>query len=434
VLGALAALLLVAASPADAANVTSHGSLVVRWQSNPATCAEHGLCDRSGVLSWRPDSEYASLDLVDANFAFLALYSSQAVARSHRGTQACVDRVTGPSEIVAAPGPRGHAFVFSMSQAADQLGFGRCAGPLGPDFGPALPQSAPVTVAALRRGAVIDLRARKPFSSGPFEGEVISTLTLRTEREGTSDEGGSTGTTGPHSRLIRFGSVAASYAIESLSGDAGYSFGGSADPECSPFDTCGLAGELMLHPDLSQGSIRFDAVRRLPTGRETVASGLRALRQGRARGFGESTLGPPFNPDRDEGEPSVSIPLTASATPAGGATCSETGSYTEPNLDIDRRVTGFAITLEHGGNSQPDPLRTRCPGPGGGDMGPLARATLPASAIGQPRIELTLRPAPGFVAPGFRGTGRGELTLSLRLTSVRALTRLIRVESGGLFE
>jgi hypothetical protein len=67
-------------------------------------------------------------------------------------------------------------------------------------------------------------------------------------------------------------------------------------------------------------------------------------------------------------------------------------------------------------------------------MGPLARATLPASAIGQPRIELTLRPAPGFVAPGFRGTGRGELTLSLRLTSVRALTRLIRVESGGLFE
>ena len=91
-LGALVALL-VAAGTASAADVATRGSLVVRWHSNPATCAERGLCDRSGVLSWRPEPEYASFDLLDANFGFLALYSTQAIARSHRGSEACVDRL-----------------------------------------------------------------------------------------------------------------------------------------------------------------------------------------------------------------------------------------------------------------------------------------------------------------------------------------------------
>jgi hypothetical protein len=45
-----------------------------------------------------------------------------------------------------------------------------------------------------------------------------------------------------------------------------------------------------------------------------------------------------------------------------------------------------------------------------------------------------MKPAAGFVMPGFRLSGSGELKLSLRLTSIRALTRRIRVESGGLFE
>lgn len=429
-LGALVALL-VAAGTASAADVATRGSLVVRWHSNPATCAERGLCDRSGVLSWRPEPEYASFDLLDANFGFLALYSTQAIARSHRGSEACVDRLDTPSDIVASPGPRSRTLVFSLREMGGALGFGRCAGPLGSDFASALPQSPAVSIASLRRGGSIDLRARAPFSSGPFEGEVISTLFLRTKQEGAIDQGRSTGTTTPPARVIRFGFVTASYAIESLSGDVGYALTGAAEPECGPFDTCGLEGELMLHPNLRQGSIRFDTARRLPTGRETVASGLRALRQGRARGFGESRLGPPFDPDAGDDEPSVAFPLTEISTPAGGATCSDTGSYADPGLNINRRRAGFAIALVHGGNSDPDPLRTRCPGPLSADVGTLARAIVPASAIGQPRIELTLEPATGFTAAGLRGVGRGELKLSLRLTSARASTRRVRVEQEG---
>ena len=421
--------LLASAAPASGAPATTAGSVVVRWHSNPETCAEHGLCGRSGVLSWRPEGDSAFIDL-DADVSFLSIFDSQALARSYRGSETCVDRVSSPADIVAEPGPHKGTVVLSMRNVAE-FSFGRCAGPLGTDFAPALPRSRPLTRRSLRRGALIDLRARTPFSTGPFAGEVISTLTLRAQRESGADQGESTRTVAPRQRrprLIRYGTVTASYAIEGLSGDAGYELRGAAEPECRPFDTCGLDGQLMLHADVRQGTLRFTAVRPLaPGANETVPAGLRALRAGRARLFGDARLGPPFDPPGEEA-PLLAIPLTETVTPAGGETCSDTGSFTEPYLDVDRRRSGVGIRLRHGGNADPDPLRTRCPGPGVGDVATLAGAVVPLASIAQPRIVVTLEPSPGFTSLGLRGAGRGGVQLSLRLTSLRATTRRVRVQ------
>jgi hypothetical protein len=425
--------LLACAAPAFATEVTTRGSVVVRWQSNPATCAEHGLCGRSGSLSWRPERNVGGFSQIGADFGYLSLYDAEAIARSHRGAESCIDRVDAPADIVGKPGTRRGVLTVTMREIKE-FGFGRCAGPLGSDFAAALPQSPPLTANALRNGTLIDLRGRTPFSAGPFEGEVISTLTFRTRRERPSSDGGeSTQTTTaprqPEGHVVHYGTTTATYAIEQLTGDAGYAFSGAPRPECRPFDACEMTGDVTLHADVHEGSLTLSSTRRLaPGARETVAAGLRALRRGGTRFFGDVNLGPEFDPDREpEPESPFAIPFSASATPAGGETCTDTGSFTELYLAVGRRRAGIALRLLHGGNSRPDPLRTRCPGPGSDDVGALASGLLPLDSVAEPRVELTLKPA-GFTTLGMRGAGRGDLKLSLRLTTLRATTRDIRVQ------
>jgi hypothetical protein len=434
VLGVVAALF-VCASPAAATEVSARGSVVVRWQSNPATCMEHGLCGRSGTLSWRPEQGPGGISLSSYDFGFLNIFSTSAVARSYRGASSCIDRVGTPADIVGRPGSRGGVLVFSM-RGVTEFSFGRCAGPLAADFAPAMPESAPVTTRALRRGTLVSFRGRRPFSAGPFEGEVVSTLTLRTRPEPRS-AAGSTGTVRSQpdrGRLVRYGTVSARYTIDSLTGDAGYALSGAPSPECGAFDTCGLTGELTLHADVHEGSVLISSTRRVAANRaETVAAGMRAFRRGGTSFFGNADLGPAFNPDTDE-EPETpfAIPFSATAQPDGGETCSDTGSFREPYLDLDRRKTGVALRLLHGGNDQPDPLRTRCPGPGTDDLDALAIGLLPIASVGQPLIELTLTPSQTFTTLGLRGHDQGNLKLSLRLTSLRAVTRTTRVRRDTL--
>jgi hypothetical protein len=435
VLLALGALLAVP-GPAEATEVISRGSVVVRWHSNPATCAERGLCGRSGTLSWRPDPGPGGINLSSYDFGFLSIFSTNAVARSYRGSMSCIDRVGSAADIVAEPGPRPGVLVFSMRDVTD-FNFGRCAGPLAADFAAALPQAPPVTTKALRRGALVDFRAERTFSAGPFEGEVSSTLALRTRPEKASaDDGSSHSVTQRPSRgrLVRYGIVSARYAVESLAGDAGYALSGAAWPECEPFDACGMTGDLMVHADVREGSVVIVSTRRIPANAtETVAAGLRAFRRGGTSFFGDGHLGREldFDTEPEPGAP-FAIPFSETVTPGGGETCSDTGSFREPYLDVDRRRTAIALRLLHGGNSLPDPLRTRCPGPGSDEVGALATGFVRLESVGQPRIELPLAPALAFTTVGMRGDGRGELKLSLRLTSLRAVTRMTRVRRETL--
>src|SRR4051812_24128938 len=78
---ALAALVVLAPA-AQAAAVRPSGSVVVRWQSNPDTCASFGLCGRSGTLSWRPGSDLLELDS-GTGIGYVGLFGSEAIVRSH---------------------------------------------------------------------------------------------------------------------------------------------------------------------------------------------------------------------------------------------------------------------------------------------------------------------------------------------------------------
>jgi hypothetical protein len=427
----LAALLAVfaCAAPAQAAGLRPGGSVVVRWHSNPETCAQSGLCDRSGSLVWRPDAAAAMLVDSLGDYAFVDVETSEAVARSNRtigdAVETCIDRPDVLGEMVI--GPTNTRTVRVSLRGADDFSFGRCAGPLADDFLAAMPVSKPVATAQLGKGALVDMRGRKPFAATPFSGEVVSTLVLRPSR----DRSRSTSSSGTppavdHGPRARYGQLAATYAITGLTGDLGWSFGGAPGDACAPFDTCGLSGDLSLHAGVPSGRLTISSVRRVGRGRhETVASGLAALRRSGTHVSADAELG-----DFTKLPPTVAIPADEIVTPAGGATCSATAQLGEPVLFAARTKAGLSLRLQSGGNTVPDPLRTRCPGPATGELGlddALAAGALPLATIGAKQAFVQLRPASSFDTIGFSGTGHGAMTLSLRLVSLRASTRTIRV-------
>jgi hypothetical protein len=180
--GPVAALLAVLActATAQAGPLRPSGSVVVRWHSNPDTCSQSGLCDRSGSLVWRPDPASAIISGL-GGYGFVEVQTTEAVARSSREVEdtvaTCIDRPDVLGEMVV--GPARTRTVRVSLRGADDFSFGRCAGPLADDFLDAMPESKPVPAARLGKGALVDMRGRKAFAAGPFSGEVISTLVLR---------------------------------------------------------------------------------------------------------------------------------------------------------------------------------------------------------------------------------------------------------------
>src|SRR3954447_10332854 len=177
-LAGVVALCMLVPAFAHAADVTSRGSLVIRWASNPDTCGDAGLCGRSGTLSWRPGR--GSFD-VSTGGTQVTYFEDPAVARSRRetdsGPRICVEATDNLIELAAAHAKGGSVLTMDKTPGLD---VGRCAGPLPADFAGALPRSRPFSPSRLgRRGGTIDMRGRAPFAAGPFSGEVISSLQLR---------------------------------------------------------------------------------------------------------------------------------------------------------------------------------------------------------------------------------------------------------------
>jgi hypothetical protein len=426
----LAALLAVfaCATPAQAAGLRPGGSVVVRWHSNPDTCAQSGLCDRSGSLFWRPDAATAVASGL-GDYGFIEAETRDVVARSSRTVgdtvEACIDSPDVLGEMVIGPTTT-HTVRVSL-RGADDFSFGRCAGPLADDFLNAMPESKPVVAARLGEGAVVDMRGRKPFAAGPFSGEVISTLVLRPSRDNSrSTSSSGTAPSAGRGPRVRYGQLVATYMITGLTGDLGWSFGGTPGDACAPFDTCGLSGDLSLRAAVPNGRLTIDSMRRIGRRRaETVASALAALRRGGTHVSADAELG-----DFTKLPPTVAIPADETVTPGGGATCTATPKLDEPVLFAVRTNTGLSLRLQNGGNTVPDPMRTRCPGPASDELGfdnALAAGSLPLSAVGAKQASVELRPAASFDTVGFSGTGHGTLVLSLRLVRLRAGTRTIRV-------
>jgi hypothetical protein len=423
------AALVVLAPAAQAARIHPSGSVVVRWHSDPGTCAAFGLCGRSGTLSWRLDPGSSALDLV-SGFGSLSVYGGRSVVRSHRlagdRTATCIDAPESPFDLQVDSAGRGRVIV--TMRHVEEFSAGRCAGPLAGDFAGALPQSPPVATAALRQGAVIDLRGRAAFGAGPFAGEVVSTLTLRTARtRPETGDGGTTQTTplvrkGPR---VRYGRLLVTYAIERTAGQFGFTFEGTPAPACETFDTCGLSGHLGMRAEHSGGRLTVSSLRRLaPGAEETVGSGMRALAAGGTHVYSDALLGDEPGP---EPAPAPGLPVEEASGFPGEQPCTDTSAVREVYLAATRSRGGVRIRLIRGGNALPDELRTRCPGPASDDLGALAGGLLQIDAIGSKAPSVTLRPATAFQTPAFNGRGQGQVELRLRLLSIRARTTVVRV-------
>ena len=420
-------MLALAPATASAGEVAPHGAVVVRWQSNPQTCADYGLCDRAGSLSWRPRALAAAYETFGQGRALdVDFVEGRAIARSARstpaGTRVCVDAVDGPvsMEGLAARGARRARLSLGEPPGLD---FGRCAGPLPADFAAALPRSASFDPAAIaRKGGVIDMRSRTPFAAGPFQGEVVSSLRLRLTRT-TNAAQPARSARASRIRRAPLGTLAIDYAIDGVTGEARLPFSGAADAMCEVFDACGLSGTITLGGTDVAGHLRIQSARTLRRGqRETVAGALDALRSRRTTRVAAQSF---FGDEEDAPEPVEGVfAVRESAGFPGEQPCSDHSELHTTNLGVSPEQSGIHVVLGGSGGEPPDELRTRCPGPAGVDLpARLVEGTLPLSSVGEQSPPLALRPPAAFWSPAFTGSaGSGQLDVRLCLIGMQVET------------
>ena len=412
---------------ATAADVTARGAVVLRWQSDPQTCGDYGLCGRWGAITWRPGGG-VGFDVADRGRGVsLDFFESSAIVRSARstsgGTRVCVDETAGPRELDAF-GSHGAAVRLTLG---DEPGLdpGRCSGPLPADFAAALPRSKPFRPARLAHRGSIDMRSRRAFSAGPFTGEVVSTLVFRIGRVTNVDPAARAATIPPRAhgaaRTTRVGRLEMIYAIDGVAGQATLAFAGASSAPCELLDACGLSGQIQIAGTATTGQLEITSARDLRPGqRETQETALAALRAGKSYFTATSMFG---DPERDPEPQTATFPVSEHAGVAGEPVCSDHSQLHAENLDVDHAPGGVAVALVSS-DEPPDELRTRCPGPAGSDIGlRVASGLLPLEALGEERPALTLHAPSHFASLGFDGgDAGGGLDVALRLASIRVIT------------
>jgi hypothetical protein len=301
-----------------------------------------------------------------------------------------------------------------------QLDSGRCAGPLASDLAAALPKSRPVSAARLRNGGRIDMRSRRAFAAGPFEGEVASTLVLRVRREIPTEVHAARRARSAALRR-RYGLLTLTYAVERMSGEVGLGFAGTRAPSCGLFDVCDMTGDLAVRATDSRGTLVVHSARRLGSARrETAAGALSSLRAGRSRVdgllfFGEEDSYPPVT---------AKFPVVETVGFPGLPPCSDDGTLTTETLNAGAVPNGLSVRLDPQSEDSAA-LRTRCPGPMAADLADriVASGVVPYSAMGNDHPSLALRPPDSFDAPAFGGRGRGAIDVELKLTGVEVETQ-----------
>ncbi|HEV2813396.1 MAG TPA: hypothetical protein VGW10_09110, partial [Solirubrobacteraceae bacterium] len=247
----------------DVVPMRTTGSLAVRWDSDPATCAAAGRCGLAGNMTWNAPR---------GGLVFVVEYlrnrrreraGSLILSGEERGTplRARVRRATpGGSSLCVDAASTGAGMELAERDGLVGIGFGqpgmetllanRCAGPTMGDVASALPVIR-MSLARLARGrTTIRLAGEGGFAAGGLRGTVTSTLSLRLgrPRTGLGDDDGDRITGGRRVRQIEV-----EYRVAEVRGEVGVDLAASADPaECAPLDACGLAGTLRLAPAVRQ--------------------------------------------------------------------------------------------------------------------------------------------------------------------------------------
>jgi hypothetical protein len=257
----------------------------------------------------------------------------------------------------------------------------------------------------------VDFSGRTPFSHGPFEGELVSTLRLQIGRARLSRDSGSLGSSSPELRRRgpRVQTIGLEYSVESATGSLSADFAGLPGPGCAPLDACGAAGSLSYSLGPPTESVEVVGRRRVHGRGGGLGFALLALRQGRM-----STRVEALSNTRDDSAGNGTT--TTRVTLPDGTVCSDSVTGEAPSLDAGGRP--LELLLGPSGGASFASVRTHCPGPAATDLtggGGLASGRLDARTLGNDRIDLPLRSGGPLAGPGYAGSRSGEIVLHLRL-------------------
>jgi hypothetical protein len=401
----------------------SSGSLVVEWESDPATCEPVGRCGLRGLTTWRAP-ERGRLHLFppgpggarSASLSLGELFASAgtlAATRVRRGSHLCAD---------ASPG-EGFAFVegsagrlsFRVADLVPGILTTSCAGPVFDDVESALP-SIEVPYSRVRRGRMrVRLAGEGSFAAHGLRGSVRSTVTLRLGAP-ARDRGEEPGPRLPTER-VRY--LVNRFRVAEIRGEIGLDVAGAAAAdECAPLDSCGLRGVVRVVPRVTAGS--GSLIARVPVrhGRRAALASV-GLRPG---GVLPGTIA--FGGAGWAGPGMIVASLSRADDPSpcrdsvlmryGGVVLEPHGSRVTASLHVD--IAGGA---EFGASG-----RTRCPGPllGGGGA-PLAEAELPLVAFGARRVEVPLARTAPLADDGWTIAARPAVTVVLERRPLQEIVR-----------
>jgi hypothetical protein len=429
------------------------GALTVDFHGDEASgCAAARLCGVSGTVTWSPAGpatllasgfrshgkryESAYLILGDESDSAHAPRTSARVRRLAAGDAAagvCADVASQALSALGTAPRRGRAVEVRMvglpadAGASSEALRTRCAGPMSSDVGALLPSHLISERALLHGHRNLDYSAERPFAAHGLAGTLRSTLVLHVVggQDVLADQ---TGQPPGRTRIRRTRYLDLTYRIERVSGQVVTGVSGLADPDlCGPFDACGLLGSVTVAPSASSGGALLEATASARHSRLDLRRAVGLAPGRRAKGI--STFGY-VSWSRDRGA------VTSDLSRGGAPGC----------LDSEPLAGGGAVTLSftrsgvhvrygESGNSlgEPDPLRTRCPGPGIGDVtggGALATGTVPLRAFRGNRVTLRLTRGAAYRSDGYSGRSRSDVTVVLRRTRVAERVRVEHVPVG----
>jgi hypothetical protein len=394
------------------------GGVAVDYHGSAAAgCAAMGVCDVAGSVTWNPGTQ-ASLSVTRyvshgkrRLSGFLSFYGSGDTASTtalvtRGGGHLCSDVLEGGSSTEAGTPSDSALQLRLVSPVQPDFLMSRCAGPLQSDLLGLLPVR-PLPRSVLHGATrTMDLSTTRPFSSGGFGGTLRSTVLLRV---------------GPRPRhqsltdfpdLIHFRTVDVSYRVTKVSGSLAFAFRG--DPRfCADLDACASSGTLTVSDDGGRGDFSVHALGDRKRPWVDLLTALQLTRHGNPRGIFPSGGG---------SWKSSAGRLSASLT--GEQSCRDAVPLGAGDLTAQTTRKRFVVTYDI--YSEEGAAHTHCAGPLLQDAAvesTLASGSVPLRALRHKTITVHLTRKPGdHKAGGYVVSGQGDLTVTLRRTSVRRST------------